>query len=180
MKIEERLRKALDSGDKAAIRLVLEEIYSSYSRLAFFVAKQILEEEDAEDAVSEAFVSFFNNLSAKRDVKNVKYYLLNSVKFICYHKKKEAEKKLSYDDDLVSGGEEIDVAKKLDEAEMLSEIKDVLNSEEAHLLIEHLEFGKTFQEIAAEEKTTGSSISSKYKRALDKLKNHYRKEGRLE
>jgi len=179
MKIEERLRAALDRGDETSIRQVFEEIYSSYSRLAFFVARQILGEEDAEDAVSEAFVSFFDNLASKRDVRNIKYYLLNSVKFISYRKKKEAEKKLAFDDDLLSDDKGVDVAKNLDNVEMLGEIKDVLTPSEMHLLVEHLELGKTFREIALEEKTTGSSISSKYKRTLDKLKDHYRKEGRL-
>jgi RNA polymerase sigma factor, sigma-70 family len=177
--LEKELRAALHSGQAANVKAVMAKIYEAYSRLAFYVAKQILgNDEDAEDASSEAFVSFFNSLPAHRDVTSIKYYLLNSTRFIAYKKKKAQEKQGSYDDEIAPSNPIKSIPDKLDEEETLNSFKGVLSPEEMEIVVEHLELGLTFREIGKNLHTTGSAISSKYKRIIDKLRLHYVKEAR--
>ncbi|OPZ34648.1 MAG: RNA polymerase sigma factor SigX [Tenericutes bacterium ADurb.BinA155] len=176
---EKRLRDTLHQGDPVALKALMADLYEAYGRLSLYVARQILPNpEDAEDAVSETFVSFFNNLVGHRDVKSIKYYLLNSTRFIAYKKKKMAEKQTSYDDDISGAEPPHDVASLLDEEAALRSFQGVLSKEEMEIVVDHLELGLTFREIGLAHHTTGSAISSKYKRIIDKLRLHYLKEAR--
>lgn len=60
MSLEDKLRWFLRKGDSNDVRNVCEEIFAKYQRLVFFVSYRILDnQEDAEDATQEAFVSVF-------------------------------------------------------------------------------------------------------------------------
>jgi RNA polymerase sigma-70 factor (ECF subfamily) len=176
---EKRLRDTLHQGDPIALKALMADLYQAYGRLALYVARQILPNpEDAEDAVSETFVSFFNNLAGHRDVKSIKYYLLNFTRFIAYKKKKMAERQTGYDDDLTAAESSPDVLQELDKEAALRSFKGVLTPEEMEIIVDHLELGLTFREIGMARHTSGSAISSKYKRIIDKLRLHYLKEAR--
>jgi RNA polymerase sigma-70 factor (family 1) len=74
------LLMALKAGDKTAFNALYDRYWSVLFRLAF----RILERHDAsKDVVQEVFVSFFEKHS-KRDISNVKAYLLQSTKYQCF------------------------------------------------------------------------------------------------
>jgi DNA-directed RNA polymerase specialized sigma24 family protein len=138
---EKRLRDTLHQGDPIALKALMADLYQAYGRLALYVARQILPNpEDAEDAVSETFVSFFNNLAGHRDVKSIKYYLLNSTRFIAYKKKKMAERQTGYDDDLTAAESSPDVLQELDKEAALRSFKGVLTPEEMEIIVDHQQF----------------------------------------
>lgn len=59
-------------------------LFGRYWALLFNIAKKILEDDDrAKDTLQEVFVSFYEN-GQQREIRNVRSYLLQSVKYQCF------------------------------------------------------------------------------------------------
>ncbi len=169
MNEETELRKALKNGDSKLIKRCCENIYIKYSKLIFHVAFDILEnKEDAEDVISETFISFFNKLSELHNLKNAKYYLVNSARYISYRKKQEYEKIVEFNDETYF--ENVEEALDIDYKKMLKQFSTFLSDEEIEIIVLHIELNMKFREIAKIRNSTVFSISGKYKRAIDKIK----------
>jgi RNA polymerase sigma factor (sigma-70 family) len=94
MNFERSFNKALLEGDVEEIKRLSSCLYEAYSRLAYQVAFSILgNEEEAKDAVSEAFVSFLSHLNDIGKIKNIKYYLLSSIRYISYRQKRKRKRR---------------------------------------------------------------------------------------
>ena len=170
MAIEEKLKKALRKGDAERVRIVCSGIFAKYKRLMFSLAYQILKnQEDAEDATQDAFIALFSRLKPDFEFSSIKYYLLNSVRFISYKIKKERAKFADEFPEEELGLSE-DVMRRLDELESLSYLRKALSEEELTIVLKHLLEEKTFREIAKEKGVSENSISAKYRRALDKVR----------
>ncbi|MDX9948701.1 MAG: hypothetical protein RBS38_15175, partial [Bacteroidales bacterium] len=57
----------------------------------------------------------------------------------------------------------------------ITHFRGFLDEEEISLIIYKLLYEYSFKEVALIKKTTINSISSKYKRTLDKIRKHYRR-----
>lgn len=66
--------------------------------------------------------------------------------------------------------------KKDDFDHYIESFKDFLNSEEIELIVYHFLYDFTFKEIAKEKNVSVSIISSKYFRAIQKIKKYYKGE----
>ena len=58
--------------------------------------------------------------------------------------------------------------------EYIDKFKDFLNQEELDLIIYHLLYDYSFKEIALMKDVTTSVVSSKYRRTIIKVRNHYK------
>jgi RNA polymerase sigma-70 factor (family 1) len=74
------LLAALKVGDKTAFNALYDRYWSVLFRLAFRILER---HEGSKDVVQEVFVSLFEN-STKRDISNLKAYLLQSTKYQCF------------------------------------------------------------------------------------------------
>lgn len=170
MSWEKKLAQALKRGDGDEVWKVCSEIFDEYHRLVFAVSYQILgDREDAEDASQEAFVSFFSKLDSQKEFSSIKYYLLSSARFISYRIKREKEtREEEFPEERLGFSE--DITKRLDESQAMQALQASLTEEEFALVLEHVLEEKTFREIAEERGVSENSISSKYKRTLDKAR----------
>lgn len=169
-------KKAVQSGDDAAIRRAGDLLYDAYFRLVFSVAFNVLQQkEDAEDTTSEAFTNFFLEPHRCLEINNIKYYLINSARFGAY---KLLKKRQVLPDDMdVESVTDLDpYFGYSDSYEQLPEFTE-LNQEERAIVAMHVFYDFSFREIAGELGETTHSISGKYRRAKQKLKAFYKKEG---
>lgn len=162
MRITDSLYKALATRNKDEIDRVFERIYAEYSNLLFFVSKEYVLPCDAEDIVQETFIDFFNHLDTINELKNIKSYLVASVRNKCINFIKKKPILLEKDESL--------------ESETSEEIREVegwqkgLNSLEVFVIVEHVIVGNKLSMIAKEKKMSPNTIKSIYRRALKKAK----------
>ena len=153
------------------IRDLSSRLYETYSRLAYNVAFSILgNEEEAKDAVGEAFVSFLSNLNDVGKIKSIKYYLLSSIRYISYRQKKEGERTRPFDEDSDCFLKEEPLSETLDAIALLALVKKILTKEEIVIVLSHLEEGMCFRKIAVLLHQTPDAISGKYTRAIGKIR----------
>lgn len=170
MNYERAFRKAVFSGDVCEIQRLSSMFYEDYCRLVYHVVYSILQnEEEAKDATSEAFVSFLQHLEDIKHIKNAKYYLLSSARYIAYRMKKKREEINSYDEDDGLFNNEERIPETLDAVALLSLVRKVLTKEEIGIVLGHLEDGMSFREIANTLHQTPDAISGKYSRAIQKI-----------
>lgn len=80
IKSDNELLLIFKSGDARAF----EVLFNRHWRSFFIVARRILEDEQrAEDAIQEAFVSLYEN-ATKREINHVRSYLYQAVKYQCF------------------------------------------------------------------------------------------------
>lgn len=170
MDLQKALRKAIARGDEEKIRLIYAEIFEKYRRLVYAVCFDILgNKEDAEDVSYEAFLSLYEKLGPDFEFSSIKYYLLNTSRYLSYSKKREGEKLApDFKDDSIGYSE--DFIANLDKEESLRIMKEALSDEELVIVIEHILEERTFKEMGERRGVSENSISGKYKRALDKIK----------
>ena len=173
---ELNFKKAIRSGNEASFRHAGDLLYGVYYKLVFSVSFNVLQQkEDAEDVAAEAFTNLFSDPYRCLNINSIKYYLLNSARFAAY---KLLEKRQALPDDV-----DIEAVKDLNPCfgydgsyERLPEFAE-LNREERAIVSMHVFFDFSFREIAEELRQTPHSVSGKYRRAKQKIKEFYRKEG---
>lgn len=162
----------LCSPNRELMEHTFNNIYAEYSYLVFYVAFEIVRKrEDAKDITNETFLRMYKNRHSLKSGKNLKYYLVTIAKNLARNLVKENNRYLAYNDNLEASVEEKDD----DFAAYIMTFENFLNEEEISLVIYKLLYEYTFREIAVMKKTTTNSVSSKYKRTLDKIRNYYRR-----
>jgi DNA-directed RNA polymerase specialized sigma24 family protein len=167
---EESLKAVLAEGNPEKVQKEFERIFNRYSKLLFSVAYILLnDKEDAQDCVMDCFASFFSKGNKLMEIRNIKYYLVNSAKFLAYKRLKERSrielKEEITDEDAI--GDEVYVDSDYPTIMLL---KKHLSDEEIGLLMDHLVLEKSFREMAKERKTSVNIIAGKYFRAKSKAK----------
>ncbi len=160
-----------DSNSKHKLECEFKQIYEKYAKLLFYISFHIVKNtSDAEDAVNEAFLYFFNNYY---DIRNKKYYLVTTVKNISYNiiQKNINTKYISIED---SNIDIVDKNQELLTNSFYHDLKSFLTDEEIDILFDHVIYSLTFSEIAKMRNTTKFSISSKYHRIKEKVKNYFK------
>lgn len=160
----------LCSPNRELMEQTFNTIYEKYSFLVFYVAFEIIRhKEDAEDITDETFLRMYENRKSLKKSKNLKYYLVTIAKNLALNLQKNKPRYVTYDDTLVSGQKET-----YDDFDVyIMTFKEFLNEEEISLVVYKFLYEYTFKEIAAIKEATTNSISSKYKRTLDKIRKHY-------
>lgn len=170
--IEDKVIKALRSKNRKVVEDAFEEVYYQYYKLLYYIAIKILNDsEKASDIVNDVFLAFFNNIKKIDLYKNIKYYLVTATKNSCLNELKKQKLKVEYDDEIIN--QVIDHKESKVWEEYIEEFKKFLSIEEVEIIVDHLVFEYTFKEIAAIRGVSLFAISSKYKRAIDKLKKYY-------
>ncbi len=162
--------KDLTSPNRERMEKTFNKIYEEYSYLVFYVAFEILRnKEDAKDVVNETFLKMYQNRHSLERGKNLKYYLVTIAKNLAINNSKISARYVELNEDkgpgIVETYEDFD--------SYINKFKDFLDEEELTLVVYHLLYDYSFKEIAEIKQVSINSISSKYKRTLDKIRRHY-------
>lgn len=170
-KINKFILDKLKSSSRNEMEEAFNIVYNEYSYLVYYISFKILNDSElAKDITNETFMKFFENRNNINCNKNVKYYLTITSKNLSLNLKEKQSKVTQMTDE---GFYEI---KKNYFNEYINKFKDFLDEYEIELIILHLLYDFKFKEIASYYKMTTSSISSKYRRALHKVKQYYKGE----
>lgn len=171
MDITNKDLKDLKSSSKQVMERAFNDIYQEYKLLVYFVSFDILKnQEDAKDITNETFMQFFINKNKIRNCKKIKYYLLTTCKNLSINLLKKNNKYEQLDNEIACFDQKNEFNTYIDK------FKEYLNEEELELIIYKFLYDFTFKDIANEQGVSIDSISSKYKRTLDKVKKHYKGE----
>jgi len=154
---------------KAKLEREFQKIYEDYYKLLFYISFRIVNNSaDAEDAVNETFLSLFNNYF---NVRNIKYYLITSVKNTSYNilKRNKKEDYLSLDENI----EASDINQQNQINIFFDELKKDLTQEEIDIITYHLVYNLSFTDIANNSNVSRFAIAGKYRRAIEKIKKKY-------
>jgi RNA polymerase sigma factor (sigma-70 family) len=169
MDCDRRLAKALEHGDSDEIRQVASEVFEAYKNLIFTIAFGILgNKEEAEDALIEAFVSFYSTLHEQGVIDRPKYYLATSVRRIAYRMKEKSERSSELDEE--SEGENDVHTHDFEAFELSERLRRLWGKEEAEIVVDHVIYDLSFREIGAKKGKTLFAVAGLYKRAIEKAK----------
>ena len=160
----------LKSTSKEVVENAFNIVYKEYSYLVFYVVLQIVKDNDlALELTNETFTNFFINKDNINSSKNVKYYLVTTGKNLAINRMKKDSRIIELSDNYT-----YELNKTDDFKSYIEKFKEFLNKEEIDLIVYHLLYDFSFKEIAKSKKVSINVISSKYKRAIDKIKKYYK------
>ncbi len=145
-------------------------IYNMYASLVYYISFDILKsKEDAEDIVNETFLKMYASRASIRNEKSLKYLLTTISKNLSINLLNKKIKMRPLEVEIPSNDLVVD-----EFADFKNKYKDVLDDDELAIVMDHLIADYSFREIAEKQNVTTSVISSKYRRAIQKLKKHYK------
>lgn len=168
--ISSKILDNLKSSSRTKMEEAFDTLYKEYSYLVYYVALKIVKNKDiAKEITNDTFFKLYQNKDKLKKGKNIKYYLVTTSKNTSINYMIQNARQVSLDEEIASY-EQVDHFD-----EYINKFSDFLNKEELDIIVYHLLYDFSFREISKENKTTTSVISSKYRRAIDKIKSHYQK-----
>ena len=153
------------------------KIYLKYYKLVHYVSLLIVKDEQiAEDIMQDTFVSFMNHIEEYEDEGKVKQYLTTISRNLSlnYLKKKSSVNETPDEELLSSAGKKNNEYGYID---VMLTLKNTLSLQEANIVSLKVLFNYSFKEIAEDLNLTLGTVQSVYYRSIDKLKEHFEKEG---
>lgn len=156
-------------GDAKAFARLYSEIYRDLYRFALCMLRH---PQEAEDAVSEAVIAAYENISSLRKESSFKSWIFTILNNACRRAltKRSRERKITDDADTYSGtaaaGAEPDYAQREDIRRAL----ELLDEEERMIVAFSVFGGYRSEEIAEMLNKNASSVRSRKKRALEKMR----------
>lgn len=162
MEVNEQLVQRAKNGDAEAFTLLYKDVYKDLYRFAYYTLHN---QHDAEDVVSEAVLDAYKNICQLKEAGAFKSWIFTIVSCKCKKKIREYQKRT---EELT---EEIPVEdiEPSEHTEVLQAL-DVLSEEERLIVTMSVFGGYKGKEIGEILHKKHSTIRSKYRRALDKLK----------
>ena len=170
-KINSWLFDDLTSPNKEKVENAFNVVYKEYSYLVYYVSLKIVKDYSiAEELTNETFLRFYNNRDLFNKAKNIKYFLVTISKNLSLNYLASNSKIVSLHENVASYSMKVDHF-----SDYIEKFKSFLDEEEVELIILHLLYDFTFAYIAKEKKVSINVVSSKYRRAIKKVKKHYGK-----
>ncbi|HCX99446.1 MAG TPA: hypothetical protein DG754_04825 [Bacteroidales bacterium] len=160
---------------------VIVEYQNQLFRYAFFRTGSYA---DSQDIVQNVFIKLYNNNGNLSSIKNVKHYLYRSITNACFdfHRKSRRQKFEPIETAILPsqmyerGASEVLI--QFEEYERLEELLKVLPEEQSEVIRLRIFDNLGFVEIASILETPVTTIKSRFKYGIDKLKDGYRKTSR--
>ena len=171
-KISNKVINNLFSTNKEVVEESFNVIYNEFSYLIYYLSLKIVKDESmASEITNETFMMFFINKDRIDIYKNLKYYLTSTAKNLSINYLNKINKLEPLNDNISVFNTNVDHFN-----EYIEKFKDFLDEQEIDLIVLHLLYDFTFKEIAKEKNVSINVITSKYNRAIKKVRKHY-KEG---
>lgn len=160
---------------------VIVEYQNQLFRYAFFRTGSYA---DSQDIVQNVFIKLYNNNGNLSSIKNVKHYLYRSITNACFdfHRKSRRQKFEPIETAILPsqmyerGASEVLI--QFEEYERLEELLKVLPEEQSEVIRLRIFDNLGFVEITSILETPVTTIKSRFKYGIDKLKDGYRKTSR--
>lgn len=175
LQLDENLIIRMASSDGAAFR----ELYQQTSGVVYGFAMSILRNKhDAEDVMHDAFIRIYTSAVTYRPSGNPMAWILTIVRNLCYNKIRAGKvcEDLSEYDDLAGPADDTEAA--LDRM-VLEKVMSILDVEERQIVVLHAMTGFKHREIAEILELPTGTITSKYNRALKKMKKEMEGKGEV-
>lgn len=171
-KISNKVINNLFSTNKEVVEESFNVIYNEFSYLIYYLSLKIVKDESmAREITNETFMMFFINKDRIDINKNLKYYLTSTAKNLSINYLNKINKLEPLNDNISTINTKVDHFN-----EYIEKFKDFLDEQEIDLIVLHLLYDFTFKEIARDKNVSINVITSKYNRAIKKVRKHY-KEG---
>ncbi len=154
----------LNSSNEERVRCAYKSIYNQYNKLIYFIcAKYLNDNDDIEDIIIDSFVALFND---RKNVSNIKYYLVTVAKNKAINLAKKKSNFELYDDEFFTN-----VTYKSNDqySEIMQQIYQILSKQDADIVIEHVVEGSSLNDIAKRNNLSPNTLKSRYRRSIKKL-----------
>lgn len=159
----DRWIRSISRGDRDA----LESLYHATSSAVYAYALSILKNRyDAEDVLHDCYVAVWNAAGEYRSQDKPMAWLMTITRNLCYKLLQRQSRYLSADSEVLFTAVHADP----DDALILQSCMKVLSEQERQIVVLHAIAGCKHREIAAMLDLKTSTVLSKYRRALQKLK----------
>lgn len=160
-----KIIKGIKNRDDTIFNLLYKQYYKLLKHIIFNLVKN---SDTAEELVQEVFLRIYEKIDLCDETKNFKYWIIQIAKNLSYDylNKEKNKQNIEFEKDY----EEKDILNRYDKEKIVDFLKTNLMSEEFDIFILHFYHGMKFKEIANLYNATVSSITSKYSRALKKLR----------
>lgn len=168
--VTEDIIKQARAGDSQAFRKLYEDIQNEMYRMAYYLLQN---KEDAEDAVSEAFIDMYKGISKLKKCEAFKTWAIKILSAKC--KRKMREYSIKRDEETVDFAEEQCVSKQdvIGQINMRTDIMKamcVLDEVEQMIVVCTAVAGMSSDEVGVITGLKSATVRTKLRRALDKLK----------
>lgn len=171
MKYENKLKKALNTNDSILLESIFEDIYKEYYNLiAYIISKYESDIMTVEELINDVFYNFYINMY-KKEITNIKYYLVTSSKNITINHFKKKKLNIIYNDEIILSEKEHNPNTMYNE--IIKKMEKILTEYEINIIILHDVYEYSFKELSLKYKKPFSSINSTYHRAIKKFKEKY-------
>ncbi len=164
----ETLLSKMAKGNKAAFKEFYKLTNTSIYAFSLSILKSI---PDAEDITQTIYLKLFSNVGKYKSKGKPMAWILTMVKNLCYDKiRKDSHTEPLHDfkEDKIN----ITTYSNIDNKLLAEACLNILPDEERNILILHIVSGLKHREISEFLQTPIGSITSKYNRALEKIKKH--------
>lgn len=167
--VEDRLIKKVAKYDSVAF----EQLYNDASGAVFGLAMSILgNQADADDVVQETFISIYNNASNYKGKGKAMAWIFTIARNNALMKIRDRKKHSHVDlDEVYNVGEENTVDDDMYKENLISVLLETLKDDERQIVVMHAMSNMKHKDIANIMKLPLSTVLSKYKRSLEKLRN---------
>jgi RNA polymerase sigma-70 factor (ECF subfamily) len=166
--IEDQLIKRVAKYDSAAF----EELYNESSGAVFGLAMSILgNQADADDVVQDTYISIYNNATKYKGKGKAMAWIFTIARNHALMKIRERKKHSHVDlDDVYNIGEENTMEEDMYKENLISVLLDTLKEDERQIVVMHAMSNIKHKDIANIMDMPLSTVLSKYKRSLEKLR----------
>ena len=166
----ELVRKAREGNAEA-----FGELYEQYSKEMYLYAVSIVgNSAAAQDAVSDAVLEAFKSIKSLRDETSFKGWLFKILNASCRRQFNEFNKNLPLEDFYTVP--DIDGVAEKDSALDLEKALEILSPDDRQIVIMKAVYGMSSEEMSEALSMPGSTVRSKLKRSLEKLRQYLGKE----
>ena len=166
--IDDRLMKRISQYDSKAF----EQVYNQSSGAVFGLAMSILgNQADAEDVVQETYITIYNKADTYKDKGKAMAWIFTIARNHALMKLREKKKHSHIDlDEVYNVGEDDSTLEDMHKEDLVSVLLDTLKEDERQIVVMHAMSNMKHKDIAEVMNIPLSTVLSKYKRSLDKLR----------
>lgn len=163
----EQLVRQAKRGSAQAFSVLYKRVYTDLYRVAFYTMKQ---QQDAEDAVSEAVMKAFEKIPTLKKAQAFRSWMFQ-ILINCCRKKMQQRSRMGpeWEDEQMSG-EEVGSHPTSELSLSLWEALEILSDEERMIIALSVFGGYTSREIGAQMNLPAATVRSKLRRSLQKMK----------
>jgi len=170
-----KLITSLKSNNHEKVDRAFKELYDTYARIVFYISLEILHDNmAAEENVNDTFIAVFNSVANLDCSKNIKYWLITTAKNKAIDRLRRKDKNITLVDDKILDINRGDSYTNEDQ-DIFLEIKKILNEDEYNIIIQRFLYQLSFSTISKNMKLKIGTTTSKYSRAINKLKDIFDK-----